>query len=199
MGRYFDIEPHIAGLRRFALALVLQRNDTSEATARRADAIVQRCVASAMATGEATTAGDMRLLLLNAAIQHNRARLRQEKFFAGSEPMAGRHYCNAAAEAESMPPEQRATRKAMAQLPVDCREVMLLVVLAELSYVDAAQILGLSLSETFARLTRARLAFGGALGQQLEAGMAAPGDNGRQVAGMHGPRRAAAQHLRLVK
>jgi RNA polymerase sigma-70 factor (ECF subfamily) len=52
----------------------------------------------------------------------------------------------------------RKTERAMAELPEDHREVMLLICVEELSYREAADIIGVPIGTVMSRLARARLA-----------------------------------------
>jgi RNA polymerase sigma-70 factor, ECF subfamily len=52
----------------------------------------------------------------------------------------------------------RRTEKAMAELPEDHREVMMLICVEELSYREAADIIGVPIGTVMSRLARARLA-----------------------------------------
>ena len=54
----------------------------------------------------------------------------------------------------------RDLERALAELSVDQREVLLLVALEELSYVEAARVLGVPLGTVMSRLSRARMRLG---------------------------------------
>ena len=56
------------------------------------------------------------------------------------------------------------TRAAMDELPEEQREVMLLVCVEELTYREAADVLGIPIGTVMSRLARARLALAGKLG-----------------------------------
>jgi RNA polymerase sigma-70 factor, ECF subfamily len=58
-------------------------------------------------------------------------------------------------------------REAIEQLPADRREVLMLVCVEELSYRDAAEVLGLPLGTVMSRLSRARLQLAQMTGWQL--------------------------------
>lgn len=58
----------------------------------------------------------------------------------------------------------RKTERAMAELPEDHREVMMLVCVEELSYREAAEVLGVPIGTVMSRLARARLALAEKLG-----------------------------------
>ena len=57
-----------------------------------------------------------------------------------------------------------AAEKAMAELPEDQREVMLLICVEELSYKEAAEVLGIPIGTIMSRLARARLAISEKMG-----------------------------------
>lgn len=58
----------------------------------------------------------------------------------------------------------RKTEAAMAELPEDQREVMMLVCVDELSYREAAEVIGVPIGTVMSRLARARLALSARLG-----------------------------------
>ena len=58
----------------------------------------------------------------------------------------------------------RKTEAAMAELPEDQREVMLLVCVDELTYKEAAEVIGVPIGTVMSRLARARLALAAKLG-----------------------------------
>ena len=199
MSRFVEIEPWLPALRRFAQALAARRGEAAEATRARADWIIHRSVNSALNEAASCDTGHLRILLFAAAIQHHRAQLRREKFDNGQEPLRGGSFAEAAAS-PLVAAEAMAAQAALAQLPVESREVLLLVALAQFPYVQAAQALDLSLGETFARLTRARVTLGGLLDhQEREAAQGAMRVVGGHGVGGKGGRRPGAQHLRLVK
>lgn len=201
MSQIAETDPHAAELRRFVQALAMRRCGLDPATPGRAEKIVQQSLKSALAQAPHGSGRQLRGAVFSAAIQHHRALLRQEKFETGGEPMRGAEFSTAVDAQARQGAEQCATAKALAQLPDDSREVLLLVVLAQFSYVEAAQALGLSLAETFARLTRARTAFAALLARQERDEIRA--FQHQAILGVHGPagngRRPAGQHLRLVK
>ena len=195
MSRFAEIEPLLPMLRRFALALAARRGEAWEAARARTDWIIHRAVNSALNEGASCEPGHLRVLLFAAAVQHHRAQARRERFEGGHEPLRGAQVMEAAAPLP-MAHAAAATHAALAQLPVESREILLLVVLAQFTYVQAAQALELSQGDAFARLTRARTLFGAALDHQ-ERG--APHGGARFQGESKTARRAGAQHLRLVK
>lgn len=201
MSRHIEVEPHLSDLRRFAQALTLRSG--AGAGAGRAEWLVQRSLKSVSTDAAAPELGSVRVALFSAAIQHHRALLRQEKFEASSEPIRGSRFADVFGPAARQPAEWPAVSKALAQLSIELREMLLLVSLSQFSYTEAAQALGLPLSDTFARLTRARLAFGQFLEtQEKAAAVPLAGSGGGAWALQDGGtnrRRPAAQHLRLVK
>jgi DNA-directed RNA polymerase specialized sigma24 family protein len=209
VSRFVEIEPLLPVLRRFVHALVPRRGETNEIGLARADAIIHRSVNSALNEAANCDGERLRVLLFAAAVQHHRAQSRRETIdetqdVAKDTVLRGQHFIDAAGAPAQR--EARAVHGALAQMPRELREVLLLVVLGELSYVQAAEALDLSLSDTFARLTRARTAFAALLeGHERE------GHKGlvRAVAGQGTPidaspadkaaRRSAVRHLRIVK
>lgn len=135
-----DILERLApSLRRFARALAGGRIGTAQA-----DALASQALETSRRLGGLTEA-DLRLSLYASVIQFNRRR------------------CVASCgEAE---PPRRVLRGGMAQdvarLPLDEREALLLVVLEQFSYAQAAGILGLPRSSLVARLARARATLAG--------------------------------------
>ena len=185
----------LPALRRFVIALATRRGEAQEALCARADRIIHRAVNAALNEGANCDSSHLRVLMFAAAVQHHRAQLRREKFEPGQEPQRGAQVLEANVRVLALP-GVGATQAALVQLPVESREVLLLVVLAQLSYVEVAQALDLSLGDAFARLTRARALFGAVLVQQERD--AQPGA-ARSAGGQGAARRSGAQHLRLVK
>ena len=201
MSRHIEVEPHLSELRRFAQALTLRSG--AGAGVGRAEWLVQRSLNSVSADAVAPDGGSVRVLLFSAAVQHHRALLRQEKFVSSSEPIRGSRFADVFGPAARQPAEWPAVSKALAQLSIELREILLLVALSQFSYTEAAQALGLPLSDTFARLTRARVTFGQYLeAHEKAAAVPLAGSGGGAFAPLDGGlnrRRPAAQHLRLVK
>lgn len=73
----------------------------------------------------------------------------------------------------------RRTEAAMAGLPDDQRELLVLVCYEELSYAEAALVLGIPTGTVMSRLARARIALAGKLGMDRPAGRRRPDADGR--------------------
>jgi RNA polymerase sigma-70 factor, ECF subfamily len=146
------IEPHIPGLRRFACALL--RGDRQSA-----DDLVQDCLERALSSWHLRRAeGDLRGWLYT--ILYNR--FRSEKHRQGR-----RGVPNALVEvAETELPgveggqdwalEQRDLVRAFAGLPEEQRSVLLLIGVEDLSYGEAARVLGVPIGTVMSRLSRGR-------------------------------------------
>ena len=140
------IEPHIPALRRYAFALLRDRD--------RADDLVQDTLERALSRWILWRPGNLRAWLFT--IMHN-IFVNQLR---GAAPLDYR-------PDELVPelpvrPEQedglglRDLDKALQQLSVDQRETLLLVTLEELSYDEAAKVLGVPVGTIMSRLFRAR-------------------------------------------
>ena len=199
MSRSSAIELHIADLRRFARALATRH--AGGPAGGRAEWIVRQSRRSVELESGRLDACQVRVLLFSAAVQHCRALTRQIKNEPGGDPQRGADFTDAVEALVAMPAEQRLAVRALTQLPGELREALLLIALAQLSYGEAAEALGLSLNDFFARLTRARTAYGALLAAQEKqsaapfAGRAAQGHAGQRAPA----RKPAPQHLRLVK
>lgn len=144
------IEPAIPGLRRYANALV--RN------AAEADDLVQDCLERAVARwGQRRTDGDTRSWLYS--ILHNLAASRWRTLRRRG-PMAPIETVDPAFL--SAPPDQEHgiarsdILRALDRLPEEYRAVILLVTVEELSYADAARVLGVPVGTVMSRLSRGR-------------------------------------------
>ena len=199
MGRLGETEAHAAELRRFARALATRH--AGGPAGRRAEWIVLQSMKSARGQGARLDTDQMRVLLFSAAVQHHRALVRQERSEAGGEPRRGADFTDAVEALVALPVEQRIATRALTQLPDELREALLLVALARLTYAQAAEALGLPLSDMFTRLTRARTAYGALLAAQEKTATTPFAE--RRPEAMTGQcaqgRKAAPQHLRLVK
>jgi len=144
------VEPLIPALRRYARALLRDRSA--------ADDLVHDCLERTIARWHQRRAGgDARTWVF--AILHNLAmnRLRQAA-------RRGSHVAldDAADAATARPPSQEAglryaeLLRAVDRLPDDQRSVLLLISVEELSYADAARVLGVPIGTVMSRLSRAR-------------------------------------------
>ncbi len=157
-----QVEPLIPALRRYARALMRDRAS--------ADDLVQDCLERAVSRWYQRRDGDLRAWLFT--ILHNLA-LNQFRKTASR----GRHVpidetnedsFGEAASQEHTLMYQDVLEK-LARLPADQREVLLLVAVEDLSYVEAAKVLGIPVGTVMSRLSRAR----DRLQQEIE-GTAAP-------------------------
>jgi RNA polymerase sigma-70 factor (ECF subfamily) len=167
------VEPLIPALRRYAVALTRDRDA--------ADDLVQDCLERGISRwGQRRADSDTRTWLF--AILHNLAmsRLRQ-----GARRGAHLALESAGEAALSRAPDQEhrlrhaELLRALAMLPEDQRSVLLLVSVEDLSYAEAARVLGAPIGTVMSRLSRARERL-----RWIMAGEAAP---------------AARGHLRRVK
>jgi RNA polymerase sigma-70 factor (ECF subfamily) len=143
-----SLEDHIPALRRYAWSLLRNASD--------ADDLVQDCLLRALDRFDTRVSqGDIRPWLFT--IMHNiyiddwrRLRLRNQVMIEGVEADLG------------LPPAQQAnteirdTLRALAALPEEQRQVLLLVAVEGFGYGDAAAILGLPVGTVMSRLSRAR-------------------------------------------
>lgn len=144
------IEPLIPSLRRYARSLV---RDLSEA-----DDLVQDCLERAVDRwGQRRKAGDARSWLFS--ILHNLAISRWRRI-----QRRGRHLAiDGVAEMELFAPasqldgmEHADLLRALAQLSPDYRSVILLVGVEDLTYAQAAEVLGVPIGTVMSRLSRGR-------------------------------------------
>ena len=135
-------------LRRFARTIARHRED--------ADDLVQIAVERALIRAEQWQPGT-RLdswifqIMRNAWIDEIRSRVRHDRVFAPEE--AGENVGEATMEAHL---QAMAVRTAMAQLNEDQRMVIGLVLVEGLSYMEAAEVLGIPVGTLTSRLARAR-------------------------------------------
>ena len=157
-----QVEPLIPALRRYARALMRDRAS--------ADDLVQDCLERAVSRWYQRRDGDLRAWLFT--ILHNLA-VNQFRKTASR----GRHVTidetNEDSFGEAAAQEQKLMYQdvlaKLARLPADQREVLLLVAVEDLSYAEAAKVLGIPVGTVMSRLSRAR----DRLQQEIE-GTAAP-------------------------
>jgi RNA polymerase sigma factor (sigma-70 family) len=157
-----QVEPLIPALRRYARALMRDRAS--------ADDLVQDCLERAVSRWYQRRDGDLRAWLFT--ILHNLA-VNQFRKSASR----GRHVpideTNEDSFGEAASQEQQLMYQdvlaKLARLPEDQREVLLLVAVEDLSYAEAAKVLGIPVGTVMSRLSRARER----LQQEIE-GTAAP-------------------------
>jgi RNA polymerase sigma factor (sigma-70 family) len=144
-----EVEPLIPALRRYARALVRNRAD--------ADDLVQDCLERAVSRWYQRRDGSVRAWLFT--ILHNLA-INQFRRSA----TRGRHVtideANEDDFGEAAVQEQkqmyRDVMNKLAKLPEDQRTVLLLVAVEDISYGDAAKVLGIPVGTVMSRLSRAR-------------------------------------------
>ena len=158
-----QVEPLIPALRRYARALMRDRAG--------ADDLVQDCLERAVSCWYQRRDGDVRAWLFT--ILHNLAVSQFRK--AASR---GRHVAidetNEDSFGEAASQEQKLIYQdvlaKLARLPEDQRAVLLLVAVEDLSYAEAAKMLGIPVGTVMSRLSRARER----LQQEIEGGAARP-------------------------
>jgi DNA-directed RNA polymerase specialized sigma24 family protein len=160
-----DIFAHVAGLRRFARALVARDADDPRMAA---EALVSATVERLDRSSEQARSGNLRIWLYATLTSLNRRRLR-----------------GASVPAPPTPSGPLGVTEAIACLPLECREPLLLVVLEGFSYAEAGDVLGIPKLGVGHRMARARHI----LDQHLEVPQGSD----------HRHRARPAPHLRVVK
>jgi RNA polymerase sigma-70 factor (ECF subfamily) len=148
MSALATLEENIPSLRRYAWSLVRNAND--------ADDLVQECLVRALdRLGTVREEGQLRPWLFT--IMHNlhvnrwrRAKIRAEIPAAD----AGAEVSMPAPQPASL--EMREVLRGLRELPVDQRQVILLVAVEGFEYSEVAKILGIPIGTVMSRLSRAR-------------------------------------------
>jgi RNA polymerase sigma-70 factor (ECF subfamily) len=146
-----ELATHIPFLRRFARAL------TADSVV--ADDLVQDCIERALRKHalydpERPMRAWLYTILRNLHVSGRRSQLRQGASVGLDQVPSG---------ADAVPPRQEDrlaladVEEAVQRLPLVQREVLLLVVLDEMSYRDVAEVLGVPIGTVMSRLSRARL------------------------------------------
>jgi RNA polymerase sigma-70 factor, ECF subfamily len=146
-----ELATHIPFLRRFARAL------TADSVL--ADDLVQDCIERALRKHalydpERPMRAWLYTILRNLHVSGRRSQLRQGAVVGLDQVPSG---------ADAVPPRQEDrlaladVEEAVQRLPLVQREVLLLVVLDEMSYRDVAEVLGVPIGTVMSRLSRARL------------------------------------------
>ena len=156
-----QVEPLIPSLRRYARALMRDRAA--------ADDLVQDCLERAVSRWYQRRDGDVRAWLFT--ILHNLA-VNQFRRTASR----GRHVpideTNEDSFGEAAAQEQKLIYQdvlaGLARLPEDQRAVLLLVAVEDLSYAEAANVLGIPTGTVMSRLSRARAALRALVKQKLQ-------------------------------
>lgn len=154
-----DLVAALPRLRRFALSLC-RRGDVADDLGQ---TTVERAVASRAQYDPATRLDPWLFRILrNAWIDMTRrTATRGTEIDVGDAPEAAVIDGDRVTEARLM---LRQTEAAIATLPVDQREVLLLVCFEEMSYAEAAEVLGVPKGTVMSRLSRARVALADKLG-----------------------------------
>lgn len=176
------IAPLVPGLRRYAHALCAAR----DCEARAADDVVHQALRRALNDERLKRGADARRTLYALVTATNRIRVRD------SELQQHDHAAMPAGATKSFFGDAQAgtaIERGLAALPLELREVLLLVVLERMRYEEAADILEIPVATAVARLTRAR----DALRTTFNGSLRASGGEPRAVAGR------VASHLRVVK
>jgi RNA polymerase sigma-70 factor (ECF subfamily) len=144
-----QVEPLIPALRRYARALVRNR-----ATA---DDLVQDCLERAVSRWHQRGDGNIRAwlfaILHNLAVDQFRKLASRGKHVTIDEASEG-HFGEAASQEHRL--MYRDVLNKLAKLPEEQRSVLLLVAVEDLSYADAAEVLGVRIGTVMSRLSRAR-------------------------------------------
>ena len=158
-----QVEPLIPALRRYARALMRDRASD--------DDLVQDCLERAVIRWYQRRDGEVRAwlftILHNLAVSQFRKAASRGQHVAIDETNEG-HFGEAAAQEQKLIYQDVLTK--LARLPEDQRAVLLLVAVEDLSYADAAKVLGIPVGTVMSRLSRARER----LRQEIEGGAAAP-------------------------
>jgi RNA polymerase sigma-70 factor (ECF subfamily) len=133
-----DIEAHLHSLRRYARALVARDADDPRMVA---ENLVAETLDRAHAALEVARSGNLRIWLYATLTSLNRARLRQSARPAPQGPAVG---------------QTVGVSEAIACLPLECREPLLLVVLEGFTYAEAGDVLGIPKLGLGHRVARAR-------------------------------------------
>lgn len=142
------IEPHIPALRRYAFALLRDRD--------RADDLVQDTLERALSRWLLRRAdGDVRAWLFTILRNLHVSRWRSERRHGASVDMDETALPGVAARQEAAL-EVHDVLAAIDQLPEEQKSLLLLVGVEDFSYDDAARILGMPLGTVMSRLSRAR-------------------------------------------
>ncbi|QIB36093.1 RNA polymerase sigma factor [Ancylobacter pratisalsi] len=144
------IEPQVPALRRYARALMREREA--------ADDLVQDCLERAVSRWHQRRPGDdarawIFTILHNLAMTRLR-RATQRPIHIGLDDADPANLASTARQEDGL--RHRDLVNALAQLPDEQRTVLLLVTVEELSYANAAQVLGVPIGTVMSRLSRAR-------------------------------------------
>ncbi len=143
------IEDCIPALRRYAAALLRNRED--------ADDLVHDCLVRALdKLHTRRDDADVRAWLF--AIMHNLfiSQLRRAKARPSGEPLGETHEAIGTRPDQESSLQWRDLMRALNQLPVEQRTVILLVSVEDLSYAETAQVLGIPIGTVMSRLARGR-------------------------------------------
>ena len=158
-----DVADHVKALRRYALVLVANSNEASD--------LVQECLRRVLAEPQKRrSVRDLRAYLFTTLhlvfIENNRQRqVRQPKVLSDQDISK-----LSVAASQLKRSEFRDLIAALQNLPVQQREVVLLIGLEDMSYIEAACILGVSVGTVMTRLSRGREALRRLTDRSVEAG-----------------------------
>src|SRR5246127_3456023 len=156
-----QVEPLIPALRRYARALMRNRAN--------ADDLVQDCLERAVGRWHQRRDGDVRAwlftILHNLAVNQFRKAASRGRHVA-IEEISEDSFGEAAVQEQKL--IYRDVLEKLARLPEDQRAVLLLVAVEDLSYAEAAKVLGVPVGTVMSRLSRARER----LQQEIEGGAA---------------------------
>ncbi len=145
------IEAHIPGLRRFAYALL--RGDREHA-----DDLVQDCLERALSRWRQRRGGDLRswlyTILYHRFLSDQQRRKRRGAHDELTEAVEAELPRVKGGQDEAL--EHRDLLRAFAALPQEQRSVLLLVAIEDLSYDEAARVLGVPIGTVMSRLSRGR-------------------------------------------
>jgi RNA polymerase sigma-70 factor (ECF subfamily) len=136
-----DIECHVPALRRYARALVSRDAEDPRAAA---DQLVQDTWERALRAEHQARSGNLKIWLYATLTSLNRIRVRDRMIAP-----AGEH-------AHGHQPRSQGVTEAVAGIPLECREALLLVVLEGLTYAEAGDVLGVPKLGLGHRIARAR-------------------------------------------
>lgn len=153
-----DFSSHLGVLRRYALVLTRDRE--------RAEDLVQEAVLRALEGAHTWRDGsDLRKWLLSIVHNTHVSRCRRLKTERDAEGVVAAQMSGSMAPSQADGVDLGQTMRALMELPVDQREVLVLVAIDGMSYRDAADCLGVPIGTLMSRLGRARAALRAATGR----------------------------------
>jgi RNA polymerase sigma-70 factor (ECF subfamily) len=158
-----DVADHVKALRRYALVLVANSNEAGD--------LVQECLRRALAEPQKRrSVRDLRAFLFKTLhlvfVENNWQRQVRQPGIVSDQGISKL----SVAASQLTRPEFRDLIAALQNLPVQQREVVLLIGLEDMSYTEAACILGVSVGTVMTRLSRGREALCRLTDRSVEAG-----------------------------